>query len=627
MLVDVVDVVAPHRLLVHVDGVDVALDALVVDQRDTELDAGRRHTGADTRAHRRPWPRPRSWSMGRRTLDAAAPTGRTQHHDHDEPRAGDQSTRFASPRPPACGCRNTTRARRAPRGRRTSSRRCRRASASTRSGSSSVTNSVSWLTSTIAPFHVRSAAPIAARDGGSRLLVGSSSSSRLWLPGDEHRERELRLLAAGQRARVLEHDLAVQPEHAEQARRYWSGSEPRRRACARARSRPGDDALVLLRVVAERHLVAERDRRRDRPRARRRASRSNVVLPAPLSPSTSSRSPRPTSNVTSSNTVLGPNALARSSTSSATRPDVRRLGQAHPHLALARAAVTRFARRACRRGGRASSRYAPASRSGRASSRRACCSRSISLSWRAASLARRSSSACARHEVLRVGAAVLDELAFVDVQHARDRLVEQLEVVADHEQRAAVRTQEPHEPLLRVDVEVVRRLVEQQQVAAGEQDARELDAPAFTAGERGDRKVETVGGRGRGRPRSAGPRSRPRTRPRCGTRPRRRCSARTLRSRRVGVHLAVQLLEPAAGRVEPAARQHVRRARCRRGRRRAATGPAAGTRPRRAQRRHPPPAAPRPRAPSAARSCPTPLRPDEPDLVAGAQRERGAGRA
>src|SRR3954468_14023348 len=36
---------------------------------------------------------------------------------------------------------------------------------STRSGSSSVTNSVSWLTNTIEPFHVRSAAPIAARDG------------------------------------------------------------------------------------------------------------------------------------------------------------------------------------------------------------------------------------------------------------------------------------------------------------------------------------------------------------------------------------------------------------------------------------------------------------------------------
>ena len=55
---------------------------------------------------------------------------------------------------------------------------------------------------------------------------------------------------------------------------------------------------------------------RDRLRARRRASCSSVVLPAPLRPSTSIRSPRPTSKLTSSNTVLGPNAFARSSTSS-----------------------------------------------------------------------------------------------------------------------------------------------------------------------------------------------------------------------------------------------------------------------------------------------------------------------
>src|SRR5207245_33608 len=37
-------------------------------------------------------------------------------------------------------------------------------------------------TSTIAPFHSRRAFPIAAREGGSRLFVGSSSSNRLWRP-------------------------------------------------------------------------------------------------------------------------------------------------------------------------------------------------------------------------------------------------------------------------------------------------------------------------------------------------------------------------------------------------------------------------------------------------------------
>ena len=53
---------------------------------------------------------------------------------------------------------------------------------STRCGSSEATNSASWLTRTIAPGQTRSARPIASRDGGSRLLVGSSSSSRLCFP-------------------------------------------------------------------------------------------------------------------------------------------------------------------------------------------------------------------------------------------------------------------------------------------------------------------------------------------------------------------------------------------------------------------------------------------------------------
>ena len=49
VLVDVVDVVAPHRLLIDIDGVDVALDALVVDERDAQLDRRRGDTGTDAR--------------------------------------------------------------------------------------------------------------------------------------------------------------------------------------------------------------------------------------------------------------------------------------------------------------------------------------------------------------------------------------------------------------------------------------------------------------------------------------------------------------------------------------------------------------------------------------------------
>ena len=70
--------------------------------------------------------------------------------------------------------------------------------------------------------------------------------------------------------------------------------------------------------------------------------------------------------------------------------------------------------------------------------------------------------------------------------------------------------QELHEPRLGVDVEVVRRLVEEEEVAAREQDAGELDPAALSAGERREREVE----RGRAsRPRPAAMRAHLRLRP------------------------------------------------------------------------------------------------------------------
>ena len=116
----------------------------------------------------------------------------------------------------------------------------------------------------------------------------------------------------------------------------------------------------------------------------------------------------------------------------------------------------------------------------------------------------------ARLAVLRVRALVLDEVAgaglvgTVEVQHAGDRLVEQVEVVADDEQGAAVGPQEAHQPLLGVDVEVVRRLVEAQHVAAREQDPGQLDAPPLAARQHADRVLDAVradaetGGQGAG---------------------------------------------------------------------------------------------------------------------------------
>ena len=128
--------------------------------------------------------------------------------------------------------------------------------------------------------------------------------------------------------------------------------------------------------------------------------------------------------------------------------------------------------------------------------------------------------------------------------------------MADDEQRPAVLAQEPHQPLLGVDVEVVGRLVEAQHVAAGEQDAGELDAPPLAARQHADRQIHAVVAEaepGGDRPR---PRSRPRSRRRRGTSPRPVCSGRRC-ARRVLLHRQPQLLDPLELVVDAAARQHV----------------------------------------------------------------------
>ena len=92
-------------------------------------------------------------------------------------------------------------------------------------------------------------------------------------------------------------------------------------------------------------------------------------------------------------------------------------------------------------------------------------------------------------QVLAVGALVLDDLAdgflglAVEVDDPGDGLVEQVEVVADHEQGAAVGPEEPQQPVAGVGVEVVGGLVEQEQVAAGEEDPGQLEPAPLTTRE------------------------------------------------------------------------------------------------------------------------------------------------
>ena len=73
-------------------------------------------------------------------------------------------------------------------------------------------------------------------------------------------------------------------------------------------------------------------------------------------------------------------------------------------------------------------------------------------------------------------------------------VVEQSEIVTDHDERPAVPPEEPHQPVLGVAVEVVRGLVQEQEVGAREQDPGELESPPFATGERSDRQVEPVVG-------------------------------------------------------------------------------------------------------------------------------------
>jgi hypothetical protein len=101
--------------------------------------------------------------------------------------------------------------------------------------------------------------------------------------------------------------------------------------------------------------------------------------------------------------------------------------------------------------------------------------------------------------VLAVGALVLGDrprgvlTRALEVDDPGDGLVEQFEVVADDEQRAPIGAEELHEPRLGVGVEVVRGFVEQQDVAAGIEDAGQLDPPPLTAREDADRQVHAIG--------------------------------------------------------------------------------------------------------------------------------------
>ncbi len=97
---------------------------------------------------------------------------------------------------------------------------------------------------------------------------------------------------------------------------------------------------------------------------------------------------------------------------------------------------------------------------------------------------------CPRPAVLRVRPAVLDHAAAIQMQDPCDRGVQEGQVVADDDESPLVRPEELHQPRLRVHVEVVRRLVQQEEIRAAEQDPAQLQPPALSTGKGPDRQMQ-----------------------------------------------------------------------------------------------------------------------------------------
>ena len=120
---------------------------------------------------------------------------------------------------------------------------------------------------------------------------------------------------------------------------------------------------------------------------------------------------------------------------------------------------------------------------------------SLRSSWLAAVLAGGGLAVAlgAREHVGRVAALVLVDLAVGDLPGRGAHGVEEPAVVGHDEHRPAARGEVAREPVDALDVEVVGRLVEQQQLGGVEQQPRERDAPPLAARQRRDRGVEPGG--------------------------------------------------------------------------------------------------------------------------------------
>ena len=185
------------------------------------------------------------------------------------------------------------------------------------------------------------------------------------------------------------------------------------------------------------------------------------------------------------------------------------------HLRAQAASWRTSAARSCRaaRARRRSARWRPRSGTsacscgpaGRAAARRAPCGGAAGgalLSPRPGARARRGR-ACRPRSRPRTGGRAVGDLPRVGADG-----VEEPAIVGDDQHRAAAGREVVREPVDALDVEVVGRLVEQQQLGVAEQGLGEVDPSSLAAGERCDRACPGRAGSGASRRRRAGPRAR-----------------------------------------------------------------------------------------------------------------------
>ena len=110
--------------------------------------------------------------------------------------------------------------------------------------------------------------------------------------------------------------------------------------------------------------------------------------------------------------------------------------------------------------------------------------RATSSSWSFFAWRSASSRASRSVDVVAVVAGVVGDRAQAEVGDPRDDRVEEEPVVRDEDDRVRVLGQVAFEPVARVEIEVVGRLVEQQQAGLLQQQLRQRDAHLPAAGER-----------------------------------------------------------------------------------------------------------------------------------------------